>query len=82
MTEYETRVTALIVLPKGDETFSEFATHVRLADQAAGEYVEVEQIARDDLGKIAINPEEWPTLRAAIDRMIGECRKGSDDAHN
>lgn len=78
MIEYETRVTALIVLPKDDETFSEFATHVRLADQAAGEYVEVEQIAREDLGKIAINPNEWPALRAAIDQMIAECRSGNE----
>lgn len=77
MTEYETRVTALIVLPKDYDTFSEFATHVRIADQAAGEYVEVEQIARDDLGKIAINPNEWPALRAAIDQMISECRSGN-----
>lgn len=65
MTEYETRTMSLIVLPKGDETFSELATHVRIADQAAGEYVEVEQNGRNDIGKIAINPEEWPTLRDA-----------------
>lgn len=77
MTEYETRIMSLIVLPKDDETFSEFAAHVRLADQAAGEYVEVEQIAREDLGKIAINPDEWPALRAAIDQMISECRSGN-----
>ena len=27
-----------------------------------------------EMGQIAINPEEWPTLRDAIDRMIAECR--------
>lgn len=82
MIEYETREISVIVVPKSHPTFSEFATHVRITDEAGagGEYVEVEQIARDDLGKIAINPEEWPALRAAIDRMIGECRKGGDDA--
>ena len=28
----------------------------------------------NDLGKIAINPEEWPSLKRAIDTMIAECR--------
>ena len=27
-----------------------------------------------DAGKIRIDPTEWTALRAAIDRMIGECR--------
>ena len=80
MTEYETRVMALIVMPKGDDIFSEFATHIRIADEAGGEYVEVEQNGRTDIGKIAINPDEWPMLREAIDLMIGECIQGGDDA--
>lgn len=74
MIEYETRVTTLIVLPEDDKTFSEFATEVRIVDEAAGEFVEVSQDGRPDLGKIAICPDEWPTLRAAIDQMISECR--------
>ena len=78
MIEYETRVTALIVLPEADKTFSEFATEVRIVDEAAGEFVEVSQDGRTDLGKIAICPDEWPTLRAAIDRMMAECRPRSD----
>lgn len=72
--KYETRVTALVVLPVGQPTFSEMATTVEIADEAAGEFVEVKQRGRIDIGKIQINPEEWPALRAAIDRMIAECR--------
>lgn len=27
-------------------------------------------------GNISIKQNEWPAVRAAIDRMIGECREG------
>lgn len=79
MIEYETREISVIVVPKRQPTFSDLATHVRITDESGGEYVEVEQIARGDLGKIAITPEEWPSLRAAIDRMISECRNCGGD---
>lgn len=72
--KYETRVTALVVLPVGQPTFSEMATTVEICDEAAGEFVEVKQRGRIDIGKIQINPEEWPALRDAIDRLIAECR--------
>lgn len=71
---YETRVTAVIVAPSGDPTFSEMATTVSIEDEAAGEYAEVSQEGCIDLGKIAIDPIEWPSLRDAIDRMISACR--------
>lgn len=70
---YRTRVTRLLVLPAGEPAFSEMATTVSIDDEAGGEFVVVEQEGRTDLGKIAINPEEWPELRAAIDRMIADC---------
>lgn len=72
--DYETRVTSVIVAPAGDPTFSEMATTVSIVDEAAGEYVEVSQAGRSCLGKIAIEAMEWPAIRAAIDRMIAECR--------
>lgn len=74
MTEYETRTIAINVCPKGQPLFSEMTTEVRIVDQATGEYVEVEQTGSTGLGKIAINSEEWPALRSAIDQMIAECR--------
>ena len=72
---YETRVTQMTVLPKTEPIFSEMATQVTIVDQAGGEYVEVKQQGRTDLGKIAINPEEWPMLKRAIDTLIAECRE-------
>lgn len=76
--KYETRLMALMVLPVGQETYSEMATTVAIADEAAGEFVEVKQRGRIDIGKIQINPEEWQPLREAIDRMIAECRCEQD----
>ena len=75
---YEIRTTALTVAPVGDSTYSEMATTIAIADEAAGEFVEVTQHGRVDIGKIQINPEEWPSLREAIDRMITECRDDPD----
>lgn len=75
--EYETRTTSVLVLPIGQPFFSEMATTVSIADEAGGEYVEVSQAGRADLGKIAIEPNEWPMMRAAIDKMIAECREGA-----
>jgi len=68
---HETRVLALIVLPVGETIFHERATRIEIDDEAAGEYVALHQC---EGGKIRIDPVEWPELRAAIDRMIEECR--------
>jgi hypothetical protein len=76
--EYETRTLSVIVVAKGKPIFSEMATRVEIVDEAGGEYVEVSQQGRVDLGKIAINPEEWPMLREVIDTMVSQCR---DDAN-
>jgi hypothetical protein len=73
--DYETRTLSILVAPKDQPTFSEYATEIKIVDEeAAGEFLEVSQTGRTDLGKIAINPEEWPTLRDAIDQMIKQCR--------
>lgn len=75
MEEYETRVTQLTVVPDGEPIFSEMAYVVEIEDEAGGEYVTVESQA-DAYGKIAIAPQEWPALRAAIEKMLMSCRDG------
>lgn len=70
---YHTKVSSITVAPEGEPIFSEMATVVSLSDEGGGMFVEVCQSARSDLGKIAIDPGEWPELKAAIDRMIAEC---------
>jgi len=71
---HETRITSLVIAPKSEPIFSECATHVRIVDEAAGEFLEVEQQGGPSLGKIQFTPEEWPHLRKAINRMVKECR--------
>mgnify|MGYP000084761997 CR=1 FL=1 len=68
------RVKTMAVLPDSEPLFSERCTDVMIVDEAGGEFIEVSQHGNGDLGKIQINPEEWPVLRETIDRMIGECK--------
>ena len=70
MTAYETRTIGMAVSVAGEAIFHEGTTKIEIADEAAGEFLEISQ----EVGVIKISPEEWPTLRAAIDKMIGECR--------
>jgi hypothetical protein len=74
---YRTRITKLVVLPKGEPLFSEQATEIEIEDEAAGEFVKVtQQGGSTEYSKsICFEPEEWPTIKKAIDLMIGRCRK-------
>lgn len=71
----ETIISSLIVKPKNEPIFSEMATKVSIDDEAAGLFVVIEQHGCNDIGKIAVNPEEWPAIRAAVDRMIAFCEQ-------
>ena len=73
--DYEIRTMSVMVNKTSEPSFSEMATTVRIEDESGGEFVEVEQEGRTDIGKIQITPEEWPMLRKAIDMIIAECRE-------
>lgn len=70
---YETRTMALLVGPDGAPSYSDMVSTISIAQEGSGEFVEVEQHG-PGVGKIAINPDEWPALRDAIERMIRDCR--------
>lgn len=74
--EYETRTTKIVVLPKGEPIFSESATSIEIVDDAAGEFLKLDQSRGDPLyaNSFLIEPHEWPALRAEIDAMIKTCR--------
>lgn len=76
---YEARTLSMILVPKNEPIFCEAATVVRIVDEAAGEFVEISQEDRPEHGKISIDPDEWPSLRDLIDRMVAECRPVKDD---
>lgn len=73
MNEYKNRITRLTVLPQSQALYSDRATNVEIVDEAAGEFIEISQTRTDGLSKIAIDPHEWPALRAAIEQMISYC---------
>ena len=77
---YETRITRLTVLPKGDPLFSEKATHIQIEDESAGEFISIEQTYESATpGKIVINPDEWPEIRDAVQKLLDDCRESRED---
>ena len=78
MKPYTIRVTRLTVLPENEPIFSEMATHFTIDDEAAGEFIEIQQQsgsiqAMDQ--KIQINPEEWPVFKEAIETLLAEMKE-------
>ena len=72
--EYEIRCASLVVVRSGMASWHESATFVSISDEGGGDFVEVSQTPLDRLNQIiAIDPDEWPTLRLAIDKMIAAC---------
>ena len=71
---YETRTTKLAILPKGEPLYHEGTTEIEIVDDAGGEFLEILQHGEPFSGKIKIDIYEWPTVKAAIDKMIKECK--------
>jgi hypothetical protein len=65
---YILRPIAWCVAPEKEPQFSEMATIVTLEDEAAGEFVKVEQPSQS--GAIRIDPQEWPAIRDAIENAF------------
>jgi hypothetical protein len=72
---YETRTLKIAVGVKGEPIFHEGTTEIEIVDEAAGEFLKITQsMDNAEPGVIKIDPHEWPMLRAAIDKMVKECR--------
>jgi DNA-binding transcriptional regulator LsrR (DeoR family) len=75
MKKYITRVTRISVLPQKEPLFSEQCTHVTIVDEAAGEYIEIEQQSGNTDVKaqtIGITPDEWPAIKQAVETLLME----------
>ena len=70
--KWEKRVTQITLLPEGAPLFDVLATVIQIDDEVAGEFVTVKNVDREQ--GIAIDVNEWPILRSAIDEMIGNCK--------
>lgn len=76
MNQMETRVIAWAVTKKGAPIFDELTTTVRIEDEAAGEFVVLEQFPDEQpAGKISISPAEWPLIRRAINHAVRQCKE-------
>ena len=74
-TNYETRITQVVVVPEGEPTLSELATIIQIEDEAEGiEFLTIKQSLKGE-ACIRIYPQEWPMLRAAINDMMARCRR-------
>ena len=73
----KTRITRISVTPEGCSLFELSATHIDIVDEAAGEFVTLTQHTDDRHGDhvVNINPDEWPAIRAAVNKLIKECKK-------
>jgi len=73
--EYETRTLKMGVVSKGEPIFHESMTEIEIVDEAGGEFLKIAQFPdAGEIQEILIDPTEWPALKAAIDKMIKECR--------
>ena len=45
---------------------------VRIVDEGAGEFVEIESL--DGVGKVQIDPDQWEVLRDAINSLMDNCK--------
>ena len=72
---YETRTLKIAVCVKGEPLYHEGTTEIEIVDECVGEFLKVTQSTDNaEPGVIKIDPHEWPTLKAGIDKMIKECR--------
>jgi len=69
----EQRVVKMCVCRENSPMYAEEVLFVEVEDEAAGEFVVVRSNLPDD-GKISFNPETWPALRSAIDKLVKNCR--------
>jgi hypothetical protein len=71
---HEIRTLKIGVCRKGYQIFDDSMTEIEIIDEAAGEFLKISQCSEHSEGSIQIEKEEWPTLKAAIDKMFNECR--------
>ncbi len=75
----ETRTTTVTIAPPGEPATYESAIIVEIDDEGAGEYVRIQNA--DGQGSFTVDPECWPAVRRAINRLIRDCRGPASDHH-
>jgi hypothetical protein len=74
-TSFEVRTMSVVVIPIGEEIYSERATVVSIEDEGGGEFVCVKQPGLlSNQAELRLDADDWPVVRQAIDDMIKQCR--------
>lgn len=68
----KTRITRVTIVNESDPLFSEYGYTIEIEDEAAGEFIQITD--HHDGSKITLNPEDWPTIRSAINKMVKLCQ--------
>ena len=70
---YRTIISQRRVIPSGKTFNDEGVTIIDMDDEGGGAFVTVRQEEALNTNEIRIDPDEWPAVRAAINRMVREC---------
>ena len=75
---YRTITTQRRVIPSGKAMDDEGVTIIGVDDEGGGAFVTIRQESAMDSDIIRIDPDEWPAVRAAVNRMVRECGRVGD----
>lgn len=69
----KTRTTQLTVAPEGVDLYDPCSTLIEIDDEGGGEFVKIVQPSGS--AEIRIDVDEWPAIRAAVNKLVKECRE-------
>lgn len=76
--EYQTIITSMVVLPKGEAIFSEQATTIRIEDDGAGPFLVIQQFPddppKDGTQQIRIDANELEAIYDVANQLRDVCR--------
>ncbi len=76
MADYTVTTLSYVVRPMKSPIFSEAATVISIEDEAAGEFVVIDQSSTGEYGRIAINDRsEWIAICTAVEKLLKEVRE-------
>lgn len=70
---YRTITTQRRVIPEGKDFCDDAVTIIGMDTEGGGAFVTVRQEDQLNANEIRIDPDEWPAVRAAVNRMVREC---------
>ena len=69
----KTRITRISVMLDNRDIYDDGATHIEIMDEGGGEFITISQ--PDNAANIRIDLDEWPAIRAAVNKLIKECNE-------